>query len=271
VSPLWRDEVIVYLAPRKVAVARRARGIRPHVTASTEVAVPNGSIADSGPSIDKLSEVLLEPTWHDALVRVVVADPWARFAVVPSSAARLDGEGRRQHARCLLADAFGDSVADWTVALEDCPPGRMAVACAMPPRVQPALESALTAGRMKLVSLQPHLVVAYNAWRPRLPRDDSWFITLEEGWLSALHIAGGVWDRVHMARLSSDPSVDLDRLQAFGRVTRAAGSSERMFVEAPQWIRDRAKRVGTELEWLEAEDGDAGPAHELALLVRASA
>jgi hypothetical protein len=270
VSPLWRDELAIYLAPRKIALARRPRGIRPRVSVAAEVAVPDGSIADNAPALAKLAEVLNEPTWHDASVRIVIADPWARFAIVPAATSRLDAQGHQAHARYLLADTYGDGLADWIVALEDKAPGRMSVACAMPAGLKPALDDMLAPHRLKLVSMQPQLVVAYNAWRSRLPRDDAWFVTLEDGWLSAVHVAKGIWDRVHMARLSSDPSVELERLRAFGRLTRAAGAG-RMFVEAPLWLRERAKLTGSDIEWLEADDADGGSPHELALLLRANA
>jgi hypothetical protein len=271
VSPLWRDEVAIYLAPRKVALARRARGLKTRISAVTEVAVPGGGSGDSGPALAQLAELLLEPTWADAAAHVVIADAWARYCIVPATAAPLDAEGRRAQARYVLEDAYGEGVSDWDIVLEDAPPGRISVACAMPEGLKAELIAALSPARLKLMSMQPQLVVAFNAWRRRLPSDDAWFIALEDGWLSAVHLAHGAWDRIHAARLSSEPRVELERLQAFGSLTRAAGSAGRMFVEAPPWMRERAKRSGIGLEWLEADEAAGGQAHELDLLMRASA
>lgn len=268
-SPLWRDEVSIYLAPRKLALARRSRGLKARVNAATEIAVPEGSFGDSDPAFARLAELLIEPTWQDASARVVIADPWARFSIIPPPSSRLDPDGRRVHARYVLADSYGEGVTDWHVVLEDGPPGRSCVACAMPEALQGTLLAALAPARLKLVSMQPQLVVAYNAWRSRLPREDAWFVTLEEGWLSAVRLAKGTWDRVHTARLSGEPSVELDRLQAFGRLSRAAGNNGRMFVEAPPGMRQRAKRIGTDFEWLEAGESTGPESHELALLMRA--
>jgi hypothetical protein len=198
----------------------------------------------------------------------VVADPWARYGIVPWPATRLDAEGRLTHARYVLADTYGAGVADWAVTLADTPPGRAYVACAMPAALRTALDDALVPARLKLASLQPQLVVAFNAWRHRLPADDAWFVSLDDGSLSAVHLANGAWDRVHMARLSSDWMVELERLQAFGRLTRAAGAAGRMFVDAPIWMRQGAAPGAAGLEWLEDDGGGAGQAHELALLQR---
>jgi hypothetical protein len=88
---------------------------------------------------------------------------------------------------------------------------------------------------------------------------------MDDGALSAVHVSNGAWDRVHMARLSPDWSVELERLQAFARLTRAAGAAGRMFVDAPFWMR-RAVAPTAGIEWL--GDGDGAQAHELALLQR---
>jgi hypothetical protein len=156
---------------------------------------------------------------------------------------------------------------EWRMALEDVPPGRAAVVCAMPGELAERIETTLAPAALQLRSIRPQLAVAFNAWRRRLPANDAWFVMLEEGWLSAVHLAHGTWDRVHAARLSRDAGVDLERMQAFGRL----GADGRMFIEAPPWMRERFKRVHTGVEWLECEDEDAGPTHELSLLLRARA
>jgi len=268
VSPLWRDEVAIYLAPRKLALERRARGLKPRVVAATVLAVPAGTVGDIGPVCARLADVLTEPTWHGAAARVVVADhPWARYGIVPWPATRLDAAGRLTHARYVLGDSYGEAVADWAVTLADTPPGHSYVACAMPATLRSALEDTLAPAGLALVSLQPQLIVAFNAWRHRLPANDTWFVSLDDGSLSAVHLSNGAWDRVHMARLSPDWSVELERLQAFGRLTRAAGALGHMFVDAPAWMR-RGAAASAGLEWLEEGAGDGAQAHELALLQR---
>jgi hypothetical protein len=266
VSPLWRDEVAIYLGPRRLALVRRRRGLKPGIVAATELAVSAGTPGEVGPALARLGDVLAEPTWHEAVARVVVADSWARYGIVPWPATRLDAAGRVTHARYVLGDTYGQAVVDWAVTLADTPPGRSYVACAMPSALRGALEAALAPARLTLVSLQPQLIVTFDAWRHRLPADDAWFVSMDDGSLAAVHLSHGAWDRVHMARLSMDWSVELERLQAFARLTRAAGAPGRMFVDAPSWM--RAAATGSAgIEWL-GEGGSEPQAHELALLQR---
>jgi hypothetical protein len=269
VSPRWRDELAIYLAPHRLALARRARGLRSRV-AATELAVPGGGAGDAGPALARLAEVLADPAWQGGTARAVVADhPWVRYAVVPWPAARLDAAGRLSHARYVLGDLYGEAVADWTVTLAESPPGWPGVACAMAPAVRIGLEETLAAARIPLASLRPRLAVAFNAWRRCLPADDAWFVSVDDGSLSAAYLRRGAWERVHMARLPPDWSVELERLQALGRVSRARGAPP-MYVDAPAWMR-RGAAPGAGVEWLEQDAGEEPRSHELALLRRASA
>jgi hypothetical protein len=266
VSLLWRDEVAIFLAPRRIALARRNRGLNPRTGSATEIAVSAGHSADFGAALARLADVLTEPTWQDAAARVIVADTWARYGIVPWPNLRLDNEGRLSHARYVLAENYGDALSDWNVSLADAPPGRAYVACAMPAPLKTGLEEVLAGARLKLVSLQPQLIVAFNAWRQQLPTDDAWFVSLDEGCLAAVHLAQGAWDRVHMARLSQDWNVELERLRAFGRLSRAGATGVRMLVDAPAWMRT-AQAASDDFVWLDA-DAAGGASHELALLQR---
>jgi hypothetical protein len=269
VSPLWRDEVAIYVAPRKIALARRTRGVKPQLGSATEIAVP-GHFNDFGPALARLADVLTEPTWQDAQARVIVADPWARYGIVPWPNLRLDSDGRLSHARYVLAENYGDAVSDWNVSLADTPPGRAYVACAMPAPLKTGLDETLVGARLKLVSLQPQLIVSFNAWRHQLPADDAWFVSLDEGSLAAVHLSQGAWDRVHMARLSQDWAIELERLRTFGRLSRNGGASSRMLVDAPLWMRQTqaARTTSDDLEWLEADGSQETARNELALLQR---
>jgi hypothetical protein len=268
VSPLWRDEVAIFVAPRRIALARRTRGLKPRLGSATEIAVA-GHFGDYGPTLSRLADVLSEPTWQDAAARVIVADPWARYGIVPWSNLHLGNDGQLSHARYVLAESYGEAVSDWSVSLADTPPGRAYVACAMPAGLKGALEETLAGARLRLVSLQPQLIVSFNSWRQQLPADDAWFVSLDEGSLAAVHLSQGAWDRVHMARLSQDWGIELERLRAFGRLSRGGGTA-RMLVDAPVCMRTAqpARAASDDFEWLEAVAPDEELKSQLALLQR---
>jgi hypothetical protein len=268
VSPLWRDEIGVYLAPHKLALTRLARGVRPQQVAQAgwvnEVAGDNHWSAALG----ALDTLLGQSEWQRAAVRVVVADHWVRYAMVPYAAA-LSGEAERMtHARHVLTGIYGDVVSQWTITLSDSPPGMAQVACALPAALIEELQLLLTRHRLPLKSLQPQLISAFNHWREKLPDGGAWFVSIEQGTLAAARLARGGWDRVHSVRIGADWAVELRRLQTFGRLANNSAREGSVFVDAPAGLRIAAGANATDLVWLEEELAGDSTAGKLEFLRR---
>jgi hypothetical protein len=253
VLPLWRDEVVAYVAPDRVALVRLNRGLRPKVVASVEVGIGADSARQPQTAFARLAELLTDTQWQNASAQVVLADYWVRYVIVPAPAIALDADGRLSHARYVLADQFGDAVSQWTVTLTDSPPGESYLACAMPSALPTEIGDVFSAANLTLKSLRPKLVVSFNAWRQRLSGDESWFVSLEEGSLAAVQIVAGHWHRVHTMRLPSDWVIELKRLKAFGRLAEERSGAGQLMIDAPTNMRELGQRELPELDWLEPD------------------
>jgi hypothetical protein len=261
----------VYLAQRRVCLVRMRRGIRPTLAAEVQQADAHATPGWEG-AIALLERHLLEPTWSDARLRVVVADQWVRYTVVPWSDALTSTSEQLGHARELMGGIFGTEMGDWTVSLSQAPPGASRLASAMPTALLEALrESALRHGQ-KLASVQPQLIAAYNTWRHVLPADAAaWFVTVEEGSLAALRLCADGIDRVHAVRIGLDWARELKRLQTFGRLASASPTDGRVYVDLPAALRALKPEVSAELEWLEEPNPPLTTLHQLEHLRRRAA
>ena len=249
-SPLWRDEVGIYVSPRRVVLTRMKRGIRPANVAERNCPVENGEASQWEPALDVLESCLADATWHKATGRLVVANHWARYAMVPWSDALSDQGERIQHARYCLSKTYGDVVTQWTVTLNEAPPGVPQVACAIPTDLLDGISRMTEQHGLRVKSVQPQLIAAFNSWRGKLPKGGAWFVTLEEGSLAAAHIAQNGWDRVRAVRIGNDWEVELKRLQTFGRLASANAEEGRVYVDAPQWLREKSRAGEAAFEWL---------------------
>lgn len=253
-SPLWRDELGIYLAPRRVCLVRLKRGLKPAVAGEHEQAVETDHVGHWGPALSAADALLSQPQWGGAVVRMVIADWWARYAIVPWVAELGSGEERLVHARQLLASAFGDAISEWDVQLSDAPPSVPRVACTMPAELTAAVRALCLKHGAKLASLQPQLIVAYDSWRHKLPPKGAWFVSIGEGTLAAARVADQTWDRVHSVRIGPDWTRELKRLQTFGRLASMNPEEGQVYVDAPCAWREVAGPVGRELHWLEDDD-----------------
>jgi len=136
-----------------------------------------------------LEQRLSQGPWSDARARIVVADQWVRYSVVPWSDALSSAAERLAHARELMSGIFGDGMTDWTLSLSEAPPGASCLVSAMPSALLESLREMTARHGQKLASVQPQLIAAYNTWRHVLPAGDAaWFVTVEEGSLAALRM-----------------------------------------------------------------------------------
>jgi hypothetical protein len=258
VSPLWRDEIGAYLSPHRVCLVRMKRGVKPAPVAQHEQSLncrPPGAWA---PAVGALDALLSQPAWQGARMRVVIADHWARYAIVPWIASLSSAEERVAHARQLLASIYGEVVSDWDTCVSEAPPQSARVVCAVPRALLEEIRTACARHAARLLSLQPQLIAAYGSWRHRLPPTNAWFVTVEQGSLAAARIGQDGWDRVHSVRIGSDWTRELKRLQTFGRLANNRPEEGQVYVDAPHAWREvtgaaGATAPGGGLQWLEEE------------------
>jgi len=241
------------ITPRRLVFARIGRGLRPRRVAEARVQVEGGHFANWEPALVVLREQLAQPGWSNANVRLVVADQWVRYMIVPWEPDLKDDTERLAHARHLLAQAYGD-MEDWALTLSDAAAMRNRVATAMPTSLLTALVGDFAATGSRVVSVQPRLIAAFNQAAQRLPLAACWFVAVDDGSLAAAHATPQGWDRVHAIRIGSDWNTELKRLRLFGRIVGGHGNEERVFVDAPAWLRPAANDGDDGLEWLEGSD-----------------
>ena len=259
-SPLWRDEIGILLAPGKLVLTRMSRGLRPVCVRHQTIVVDDGSFTDFGAALSVLARELTLADWRNANARVLVSDQWVRYSVVPWSDELRGARERAAHARLFLERTYGASSEDWTVTLSDVEPGRSQVAAALPTALLAQLESVLSGRAGPAVSIQPQLLATYNVWRHRLPASGCWFVCIDDGSFAAAQISPEGWQRVQSVRIGSDWPAELRRLVKFSRLA-AQGAAEQglmaqtVYVDAPMALRLGAEADSIDgLEWLVTEN-----------------
>jgi hypothetical protein len=270
VSPLWRDEVGAYLSPHRLCLVRMKRGTRPTAAAEHEQRLDLKNDSWTGP-VDAFAAMLAQAPWGGARTRVVIADHWVRYAIVPWVAALSSPQERLAHGRQLLSSLYGEAVAGWELRISEGPPQASRVVCGVPGELIASVRAACAAQGATLTSLQPQLVAAFEAWRHCLPSANAWFVSVEQGSLAAARLGRHGWDRVHGVRIGADWLRELKRLQTFGRLASNSPEEGRVYVDAPHAWREVASGTaagtdGSGLQWLEEP---SGPMTTLQRLARA--
>lgn len=265
-SPLWRDEVGAFIGPRQVVLTRMRRGLRPRCAAEWGTPVEQPNLTDWSAALAALDAELAKGQWQDANLRVAIADRWARYRIVPWTAELRTEAERLDHARFIMANTYGTLVEHWTLGVSEDFPGSARIVSALPTQLLEELRARVPAHNLRLVSVQPQLIAAYNSWRHRLPATGGWFVTIEEGSLAAIHWTEKGWDAVHSVRISDSWEAELRRLQTFGRLAESRPAEGRVFIDAPPALRAAASGADPGLEWLADEQAASSTLDRVARL-----
>lgn len=192
------DRLFVSLSPDSVAVARirgrfRPRLIERHVVKKED---PLKALPDA---LQALAKGRLD-------VSVVLSNRYVRYATVPYDPQISGLEESLAMARFHFSRIHGERARGWDIRISDAPTGASRLACAIDGDVVPKLRTALEAfPGIRLVSLQPYLMAAFNHWRASIAGKEMWLVLPEAqnlciayvgpaGWLAATSVAGETTD-----------------------------------------------------------------------------
>jgi len=123
-----------------------------------------------------------------ARLEVVLSSHLLRYAHLPWSPALASGDEWIAYARHVFGDTYGADAAAWRVRVSDGGRGKSRLACA----ADAALIDAIAAVE-RVVSIQPHLMAAFNAGRAEFGDAPGWFVLHEPGRLTVGLVADGEW------------------------------------------------------------------------------
>jgi hypothetical protein len=190
VSLSWRDRVFVSLAPRAVY------GVRGSEKRQAE----------------ELKDVLAG--WERAEVTIVASNRLVRYVVVPRTK---DVSGETEElalARHHFARLHGERTRDWHVRYSPDTGLASAIDLALLNELKAFFEKRKG---LRLVSLQPYLMAAFNRWRARLPREGAWIVLPETEATCVALFERGSWSGVSVSRADPDQAVARERLRMGGK------------------------------------------------------
>jgi hypothetical protein len=202
VSRLWPERLLISLAPDEVALLRLARGLRPRILSKQALecdpafgAAPwQGAVATLGAALEPLRGERLDAT-------VVLSNHFVRYALVRPEAALAGPAEQLGLARFQFARIYGERAKGWDVRLSPARRGAPRLASALDAGLVPAIRACFARGaKLRLLSVQPYLMAAFNCWRAAIGQADGWLLLLEPQRACLALQAGHRWAAVQTLR-----------------------------------------------------------------------
>ncbi|KXB31756.1 hypothetical protein AT959_05230 [Dechloromonas denitrificans] len=187
-SPSWLDNLTLFIHPAGVRLERRGwRGASQ--TYATTAPLPSAEQASWQPALAEAQVQLASHARPGSCLRVVLADQFVRYAVLPWSETVVGQQARLAMARALLRHSLGEAAERLDIALDRAVFGSNGVAAGLPQALLLALRQAAKAAKLRLTSIQPRLNVELAACRDTL--NDGYIVLPDDGWLTLLGVHQG--------------------------------------------------------------------------------
>ena len=214
-----RDELRVVLCPDRLLLVRIGRsftyrGLRRRVLDKKSIPCADayeGAEPWSG-AVRALEAELPGMANNAAYATVILSGHFMRYALVPWSGALKDEEEETAYARHFFKQMHGSAAESWELRLSPARAGMPQFASAVDRGLTDAVRALFGGAGIRLRSIQPSLMVAYNSCRNRLQKSSAWFVLFEAGSLCLALLRQGRLGSVRTLRAGGDWRETLPRL-----------------------------------------------------------
>ena len=190
----WPERASLGLCPDRLLLSRGA------ATQALGVAPADGASAWRA-ALEALPVALGERA--PRRLTVIVSHHFLRYALLPWNAALQSEEAWRAYAEHRLAAIYGAPAAPWALRVAATAPRGARIACAVEQALIDALQAKLRGRGVRLASVQPHLMTAFNRSRRRLRGATCWLVVAEAGRLALALIERGAWRALRSRRVDA--------------------------------------------------------------------
>ena len=131
---------------------------------------------------------------------VVLADQFVRYVLLPWNETLKTPEQWLALAKHRFGGLYGARAAEWEVKVTETAPMGARLACAVDRTLINELTRQFLAAGVKLISVQPFLVAAYNRIRSTVGNGSCWVVVEERGRLTLVLIQRGAWLAIRSRR-----------------------------------------------------------------------
>jgi len=187
VSLLWpKKHLRIGLGPERIMVA-----------GAKAIDVPD---ADGGWELPLKSLQGIFSSVKNGEASVVLADQFVRYVLLPWNETLKTPEQWLALARHRFGGLYGARAAEWEVKVTETAPMGARLACAVDRTLINELTRQFLAAGVKLISVQPFLVAAYNRIRSTVGNGSCWVVVEERGRLTLVLIQRGAWLAIRSRR-----------------------------------------------------------------------
>ncbi len=204
--PLWRDRLKIVLTPEHVTVIRLSAGFNSREVFNKTIVctVPKQDETIWQPALRVLRQLLKQSGTAKANAEIIISNHFVRYQLIKAQADLSSLQEEQGFVRFSFTEIYGSEAARWSL--------RWGTGLDVAPQVASAVDQALLDGianifseiGIKLISLQPYLMAAFNYVSKSIDAQPILFVLVEHGRLCIAWLKDGDWKTLSSTKLGSD-------------------------------------------------------------------
>jgi hypothetical protein len=230
VSPSWNETLRASLSPGRVSLVRLDHRKRLLEGRTVECTADEAGEPAWAQALDAFREGLAKSAAHHSRVAVVLSNHFVRYVLVPWNGQIKKEEEELAYARHCFEQVYGPSAAAWDIRVSASGKGGPRVACAVDARLLSTLDQIVAGAGMKLSSVQPYLMTAFNRWRDEMNGHSVWFVLAEQDRLCLSTLVEGRWTDLKNLHVAPDWIAELPTMLERQRLLSDLGGEVKVYL-----------------------------------------
>lgn len=194
--PLLHDQLRIGLFPNRVMMARVGKGWHPRTLENHIIpcaSEPAGQHRWSA-SVAVLTNALQELNTGPADATLILSNHFAKYLLTPSWSSQLSNDKETAaYIRHCFRKVYGEPADNWSICIGTERSDKLAVASAVDTALLEAIRESIKPTKLRLRSIQPYLMAAFNHLRTQFKNASAWFLLAEQGKLCISLFDHGEW------------------------------------------------------------------------------
>ncbi len=211
---LWPNQLQVALSAQgAAAISLSARAGKnklkqQFVPAIQNVEAPNWhSVSTSLEAL--LSTMQVKPNTQ---LTVVLNSDFIRYQLLPAQKISMSSAEKQAYAAAAYKEIYGSEMDGWRIKLHETGFRQVSIASAVDENFLDKLQQVSQQHQIKLASVQPYLMGAYNSCKKQLGKLSGYFVVIEANKLMLLNLQQGQCQNLRMSAVGKDWQQDLKQL-----------------------------------------------------------
>lgn len=213
-SLLWPNRLQLAISAKGVSVVALSTSVEKNKLNQAFVAtVQKDNTADwqsASASLETLLSALqAKPNTN---LSIVLSSDFVRIQLLPAQKISMNSAEKLAYAAAAYKDIYGSEMDSWIIKSHETGFNQASIVAALDKRLLEKLLQVAQQHHIKLVSVQPYLMAAYNSCKAQLGKLSGYFVVVEDSKILLLDMQKGQVQNLQMSAIGNDWQQDLKQL-----------------------------------------------------------